>query len=127
MADTVTSTKLNDGDRNVAYHFTNESDGTGEAAVTKVDVSALTPAPAEVSIMKIIYSTRGMGVNILFGADTDVLAVALPPDRSGCIDYTKIGGLKNVAGDGKTGDIKFTTVGHDLGDGYAITMVMKKQ
>ena len=42
MADTVTSQTIQDGERVAVLKFTNESDGTGEAAVKKVDVSALT-------------------------------------------------------------------------------------
>ena len=42
MADTVTSQTLIDGERTVIMKFTNISDGTGESAVLKVDVSALT-------------------------------------------------------------------------------------
>ena len=53
MADAVTSQTLADGPRNVVMKFTNVSDGTGEAAVTKVDVSALAGAPSTVKIMKI--------------------------------------------------------------------------
>ena len=41
MADAVTATTVQDGDRNAVIYCTNTSDGTGEAAVTKVDVSAL--------------------------------------------------------------------------------------
>ena len=41
MADAVTSQTLFDGDKHVVMKFTNISDGTGESAVKKVDVSAL--------------------------------------------------------------------------------------
>ena len=41
MADTVTSQTIQDGERKAVLKFTNISDGTGESAVTKVDVSAL--------------------------------------------------------------------------------------
>jgi len=41
MADAVTSQTLIDGGKQVVMKFTNVSDGTGESAVTKVDVSAL--------------------------------------------------------------------------------------
>ena len=44
MADTVTSQKLKDHATAWAYKFTNESDGTGESNVLKVDVSGLTAA-----------------------------------------------------------------------------------
>ena len=41
MADTVTSQTIQDGERVAVLKFTNVSDGTGESAVKKVDVSAL--------------------------------------------------------------------------------------
>ena len=41
MADAVTSQTLQDGDKSVVMKFTNISDGSGESAVKKVDVSAL--------------------------------------------------------------------------------------
>lgn len=127
MADAVSTQKLMDGPRNVIMKFTNISDGTGEAAVTKVDVSGLDGAPDEVSIQKIIFSTIGMGVNILFDATADILAKALPPDDSGELCFKKEGGIWNNAGTGKTGDISFTTVGAAAGDEYSVTLVMKKK
>ena len=42
MADAVTSQIIFDGTRTAVMKFTNISDGTGESAVLKVDVSALT-------------------------------------------------------------------------------------
>ena len=41
MADAVTSQTIQDGARKAVLKFTNASDGTGESAVKKVDVSAL--------------------------------------------------------------------------------------
>ena len=39
MADAVTSQTIVDGEKTVVQKFTNISDGTGESAVVKVDVS----------------------------------------------------------------------------------------
>ena len=41
MADAVTSQTIQDDNRKAVLKFTNISDGTGESAVTKIDVSAL--------------------------------------------------------------------------------------
>ena len=41
MADAVTTQTIIDGERNCVMKFTNVSDGSGESAVAKVDVSAL--------------------------------------------------------------------------------------
>lgn len=77
MADVVTSQKIVDGERNVIMKFTNISDGTGESAVLKVDVSALAPDSfgavcTSVIINKIYVSTHGMEVRMFWDASTDV-------------------------------------------------------
>lgn len=126
MADAVASQTVYDGPGDVVIKCTNISDGTGEAAVTKVDVSTLSPAPGEVTIKKIAYSTAGMGVDILWDATTDVLAWHIPPDVSGIIDFGDHP-LLNNGGAGKTGDVQFTTVGHTAGDRYAITLYCRKR
>ena len=79
MADAVTTTTVNDGPKKAIIYCTNTSDGTGEAAVTKVDISELASlqdgtACSGVRIEKIIFSTVGMGVKILWDATTDVIA-----------------------------------------------------
>ena len=106
--------------------FTNISDGTGESAVLKVDVSALDTAPTEIRIMKIHYTTNGMSVRILWDATADVLAWALPENDTGTFDFTSFGGLVNDGGAGVTGDILFTTIGHAAADSYAIVLEMAK-
>lgn len=126
MPDAVATQVLVDGERNAVLKFTNISDGTGEAAVVKVDVSALFGAPTRVRIDKIIFATAGMGVDILWDATTDVLAWHLPADMTDDIDFCDFGGLQNNAGAGVTGDIMFTTVGHGAGDRYSIILHLKK-
>lgn len=126
MADAVTSQTLVDGLKNVVMKFTNVSDGTGESAVTKVDVSTLVGAPTAVRIDKIHAATFGMAVNILWDADTDVTCFVVPTDCAGDFEFCHFGGLKNNAGTGVTGDIKFTTIGHTAGDTYTIILEMTK-
>ena len=132
MADAVTSQTIIDGERSCIMKFTNVSDGTGESAVTKIDVSGLSSDPMSgaacsgVTIQKIYYSTIGMGVKIFFDATTDVLAWQLNADWSDEIDFTDFTGIPNNAGSGKTGDVQFTTVGHTSGDVYNIVMQVSK-
>ena len=131
MADAVTSQTIIDGERTAVMKFTNVSDGTGESAVTKVDVSALSTnrlgAPcASVQINKVWYVTAGMGVNILFDATADVLAMGLPADSEGTLDFSSFTGIPNNARSGKTGDIQFTTVGHTSGDTYMVVLELIK-
>ena len=133
MADAVTATTVEDGPKIAVIYCTNTSDGSGETAVTKVDVSALSSlqdgtACSGVRIEKIVFSNVGMGVKVLWNASTNVIAAELPADYSDTLDYSDMSGLPNVAASsGKTGDIKFTTVGHSSGDTYSIVLHCLKQ
>lgn len=124
MADAVTSQTLLDGTRNVVMKFTNLSDGTGETAVAKVDVSALAGSPSRVRIMKIHYSVAGMVATLLWDATPDVRILDL--QGYGRFDCREFGGLTNNAGSGITGDIMLTTAGHSSGDSYSIVLEMVK-
>src|ERR1041384_7281259 len=103
----VTSQTILDGPRNCVMSFTNLSDGTGESAVLKVDVSTLSAPPGQtctgVTIWAIRYDIFGMSVSILWDADTDVRALILA--GYGTLDYSTVAGIPNNAGAGKTGDI----------------------
>jgi|TARA_A100001391_G_C5035004_1_gene269364 hypothetical protein len=133
MADAVTATTVEDGPREAVFYLTNTSDGTGESAVTKVDVSALSSlqdgtACTGVRIKKITFTNVGMGVKLLWDASTDVIAAELPADYSDTLDYSDMSGLPNVAASGgNTGDIQLTTVGHSSGDTYSIVLRCLKQ
>jgi hypothetical protein len=132
MADAVATTTIIDGPRKAVIYCTDTSDGGGEAAVTKVDVSALSQSPdldtcTGVRLEKVVFSNVGMGVKILWDATTDVIALELPADYSDTLDFSDISGLPNYAGSGKTGDIQFTTVGHTSGDTYSVTLYCIKE
>ena len=131
MADAVTSQTLVDGDKNAVLKFTNVSDGTGESAVKKVDVSALATNFAgatctRATIEKIWWQCNGMKVKILFDASTDAFCIELGENQSGHHDYSSFGGLSNNAGSGVTGDIMFTTVGHSSADTYTVIIQVRK-
>tara|TARA_R100000458_G_C8251387_1_gene228277 strand:+ start:60 stop:467 length:408 start_codon:yes stop_codon:yes gene_type:complete len=131
MADAVTSTTLADGDRFAVIQLTNTSDGTGESAVKKVDVSALTAnssgkACTGVRLAKIVYSTFGMSIKLLWDASTDTICWDLNENYTDSEDFTEFGGLRNTAGSGKTGDIMLTTTGHASGDSYVIVLTVYK-
>ena len=131
MADAVTSQTLFDGDKHVVMKFTNISDGTGESAVKKVDVSALNSdiygnTCSSVAIEKIWWQCIGMKVRMFFDATSDAFIIELGENQSGYHDYSEFGGIKNNAGSGKTGDIDFTTVGHSSADTYTVTLKMRK-
>ena len=68
MADAVTSTTVLDGDKDFIVQLTNVSDGSGESAVAKVDVSALTARKSDgaactaVKLKKVYYSILGLSL-----------------------------------------------------------------
>jgi hypothetical protein len=127
MADNVTTQTLLDGERLVIQKFTNISDGTGEAAVVKVDVSTLAPNSfgrpcTGVKINKIWSATHGMEVRILWVATTNLLAWVATSNGPYLMDFSSFGGISNNSGAGKTGDIAFTTHNQTAGDEYAIVL-----
>ena len=136
MADAVTSQTIVDTPHKLVMKFTNTSDGTGESAVTKVDVSGFTAGLpidgttastcTEVTIDKIWVRTSGLAVNVLWDATSDVQAIYLGDGGPEHWDFTSFGGLRNNAGSGKTGDIQFTTVGHANTETYWIVLEMTK-
>ena len=132
MADAVATQTIQDGAKNAIFRFTNVRDGTGESAVTKIDVSSLSNDPmtnkacSSVVIEKIYYQTIGMGVKIFFDASTDVLAWQLAADWSDTLDFSDFG-IPDTKASGTTGDIQFTTVGHSSGDVYVIVMQVRKR
>jgi hypothetical protein len=127
MVDNVTSQTILDGERLVIQKFTNISDGTGEAAVVKIDVSTLSPnsfglACTGVKINKIWSSAHGMEVRVLWVATTNLLAWVVTSNGPYLMDFSSFGGISNNTGAGRTGDIAFTTHDQSAGDTYTIVL-----
>jgi hypothetical protein len=103
VADAVTSQTIIDGPKNAVMKFTNVSDGSGESAVTKVDVSALSNSAngdtcTGVVIERLWWQCIGMKVQILWDATSDQFCIELGENQSGNHDYTVFGGLTNKNG-----------------------------
>jgi hypothetical protein len=131
MADAVTSQTLFDNERTAIMKFTNISDGTGESAVLKVDVSALTPSASgktctKVTVTKIYIANHGMEVRMLWDATTDVPFFLSSPGATQTLDMTGFGGITNNGGTGSTGDIVFSTADASAGDTYWCILEMTK-
>ena len=127
MADAVASQTILDGERLFIAKFTNISDGTGETAVVKIDVSTLAVnsfglACNGVKINKIYGTTHGMEVRILWDATTDVFVWQIPQNSNYLMDLSSFGGIPNNAGAGSTGDVLFTTADASSGDMYSIVL-----
>ena len=131
MADAVTSQTLLDGERLAIMKFTNISDGTGESAVTKVNVSALARsnsglACTGVTINKITSVCHGMEVRMYWDATTDVPFFLATVNTNYENDFSKIGGITNNAGAGKNGNVVFSTSDQTAGDTYTVVLEMVK-
>ena len=136
MADAVTSQTLADGDKIAVIKLTNISDGTGEASVKKVDVSALAAnsagaACAHATINQIWYDIGGMRVALEWNATSNVVAAVLGGSAaagnvSGYMDFRSFGGIKNTLASGYDGDIDLTTHGHTNHDHYTIVLEVAK-
>ena len=136
MADAVAVRVVGQTQQHIVVHLTNASDGTGEAAVIKVDKSTLLAPdgaePASLDIDKVVWCCDGMQARLLWDHTTDDLALAL--SGSGSLDF-RSGDLDSVPGNcrlkdprsaGGAGDILLTTVGHTSGDTYNITLWLRK-
>lgn len=131
MADVVTTQIIANGNRNLIMKFTNESDGTGETGVKKVDAQSSTIATSQgfvpgvhLKIARITFTVSGGELRMQWDAsaptDIDILAY------TGTQDYTFFGGLTNPNATGATGSILFTTVGFVAGSSYTVVLEMLK-
>lgn len=133
MADTVTSTIIENGNKWFAYSLTNISDGTGESAVVKIDGSSTGPLGVNIAgqvfypgihlkIREIEYDTQGMTVELIWGA-TPTPQNALLIYGYGRLKYDHIGGLvipPSLAG--ATGQILLTTIAQQVNSSYTLNI-----
>ncbi len=124
MADAVVVKILRNTADTAAFLFGNASDGTGESAVQKVDISALVMAATVVRITKLIWACDGLQVKILFDAATDDLVAILA--GNGRMSEDDEAPISDPISATHVGDILFTTAGHTSGDGYTIYMEIRK-
>lgn len=129
MADAVTSEYVYSGRRRKVLHLTNISDGTGEAAVVKADLSALTfgegTVPTYSTVDMIDYNIQGFAsVRLHWDHTTDDEIVVLPAG-SGTIDFNAVGGKTDPRTSGGAGDIVLTTNGGASGSTYDISIYFR--
>lgn len=137
MADTVTVTKIFDGIRYCEYEFTNESDGTGESAIKKIDLDDLVGSngaltggdrPTSLTLMSADYEISGFNyVKVLWDRQAeDKLCLIIV--ASGAVDLFATGGKPDPNRDlDGTGDILLTTDGGADGSGYRIRIMFRKK
>ena len=132
MGDTVDIKTVHTGHNIIVQHWTNESDGTGESAVVKFNVSDFTnpllgvgTATATYTVIdRIEYSVWGFNYVVLEwdAATNDEIAVL---KGQGVIDWAPEGGNVDPQSTTPVGDIVLTTDGGADGSGYDITIWIK--
>lgn len=110
--------------------LTGISDGTGESAVKKIDISDLRrpdgQAVVKTALLDLKYDAFGFtSIKLEWDrAPKEVMAV-LAGNNSGELDYSKSGGLVEQSdGSDGTGDILLTTAGATSGDSYNIILTL---
>lgn len=136
MADLVTTQILENGFRRLVMKFTNLSDGTGEAAVKKVDATSNTfavlgqPPGVHLKIVDVDYDLQNMSVRLLWDASTptDIMILSQNSMSMGKALDQRGGfqGFINPQAAGATGSILLTTVGAAANSSYTIILSMTK-
>lgn len=130
MADTVDvkvlRNPLSQGGRHYVVRCTNESDGTGESGVAKIDISALTlgsvnAAPTYCTIDRIVGHVSGFNYVVLRWDHTTDDEIAVLRGNFD-LDWTDVGGQTDPKTSGGTGDVLLTTDGAFDGASYDITI-----
>lgn len=129
MADAVTSEYIFDGERRKVLHLTNISDSTGESAVVKADMSAITfnngKTPTGSAVDLIDYNIQGFTAVYLYWDHTTDDEIAILPAGSGTLDWNALGGKADPRSAGGTGDIVLTTAGAASGATYDLTVYFR--
>jgi len=126
MADTVSSVKAFQslGTGEYVYRYANRSDGTGESAVIKINVSDFTNAEGSTAtsakINRIEYDVSGFDYVHAYWDHTSDVTIAVLAGQ-GVRDFSYFGGFPDP-GTGGTGDVTFTTNGGAAGSAYDITI-----
>jgi len=129
MADTVDVKSPFSGTKKYVLRLTNESDGTGESAITKLDISTLTgpngAAPTSITLLEYNYNVSGFNYVVLEWDHTTNDEMLVAAAGSGYADFSGFGGNADPGSSGGTGDLILTTDGAADGDAYDITLVFK--
>jgi len=127
MADRVTVVKLRDTANESAHLLCCTSDGTGESAVQKIDISALAMAATKTRIKKLKWSISGqMTVELLFDHTSDDSAIIM--SGHGSLDETDHAPILDPGSAGGTGDILLTSkvTASTVGQGYTVYIELAK-
>lgn len=137
MADTVTVTKIIDTRRYAVYEFTNESDGTGESSVRKIDLDDLVGnngattggnRPTSLTLVDASWTVSGFNyVTVKWDRQPTDQLIQVMAGTDG-VNYESVGGKRDPSRAlGGTGDILLTTDGGSDGSSYKIVMMFRKK
>ena len=139
MADVVTSTALENGNRRVVMAFTSVSDGTGESGVKKVDASSSGPLGVLIAgqtvypgvhlkVVDIWYDIRSMGLRLRWEATSSTDFLVLGGFGHWPLLDTRAGfqGFANPNATGATGSILFSTINANNNASYTVILELIK-
>lgn len=125
MANTIETQVFENGPRNLCLKIHIDGDGSGDETTKRiVDVSQYN-CP-EVKLMTLQATLVGFTLEFIWEASSNLHALEVP-DYDVNQDFSRIGGLSNNAGAGKTGDLLMTTTGLGSGDTGHIVLCMRKR
>lgn len=113
MSNTITSTVIESGPRNLVILVNIAGDNSGdETAAVLVDRSAHAPDGTKLAVTRIEGILGGFSANLRFDATADLVFARLPDGDAFCFDWSDVGGISSTkAGAGANGDILLATTG----------------
>ena len=137
MADVVTVTPISETRRYCVYEFTNESDGTGESSVKKIDLDDLIGTngltiggnrPLSLTLIDASWTVSGFNyVTVKWDRTPTDKVIEVMAGTDG-VNYESVGGKVDPNRSlGGSGDILLTTDGGADGSSYKITMMFRKK
>lgn len=124
MANSVITTILRDGQRNVVLDTTGVLDTSNYAQTDITNIGILNPVPNALRIDHIQYSIQdGLSLQ-LWWEDTSLTSLILPLAGRGKLDGNWFGGYSNPKRAGYTGNIMLSTNGWTAGT-YYFNLVME--
>lgn len=132
MANTITQTTISANLKKVVKHIMIESDGSEETDLVIYDSSAVATTlgiadPLKCTVLEVRATACAPAAQMVlqFDATTDVAFAAICPASNTTLCFKDLGGLKNTAGSGITGDITLTTLGLAAGDQVTIVLEVR--
>lgn len=126
MANSVVTTLLHDGQRNVVYSIAGTLDTSDYSAADFTNISLLTPVPTLLRLDHCFFSIEDLlSVQLYWKATSDVLI--FPLEGRGKFDFDWFGGYTNTKAAGYTGNVRIATTGWATLKHFALVVEFSKQ